>query len=150
MKLVKNERIHDLLFGTIDSVKSVIPLPLSFDEPAYIENHVTTISMGVSITLTGEIHAQLVIHGDTHVFQKLSETMFGMQLEGDMLTSFTGELGNMIAGNLSNYVSQKGLKTDITPPNFIFQEIKTHSSIHTVCAPVKLPDHSEFSLIIEL
>ena len=148
--MVKNDRIHDLLFGTMDSVKSVIPLPLSFDQPTYLESQESTISMGVSITITGEIQARLVIHGESDVFQKISETMFGMQLEGDMLQSFTGELGNMIAGNLSSYVSQKGLKTDITPPSIIFQEIKTHTSIHTVCAPVKLPDQSEFSLLIEL
>ncbi|WP_227521489.1 chemotaxis protein CheX [Bacillus alkalisoli] len=148
--MVKNDRIHDLLFGTIDSVKSVIPLTLSFEEPTIIENTMTSISMGVSIQLTGDLQAQLFIFGESDVFQKLSETMFGMQLEGEMLHSFTGELGNMIAGNLSNYVSQIGLKTDITPPSIIFQEIKTHSSLHTVCAPVKLPDHSKFSLMIEL
>lgn len=42
--------------------------------------------------------------------------MFGMNVEGDMLTSFTGELGNMIAGALSTIIANEGVKTNITSP----------------------------------
>lgn len=40
--------------------------------------------------------------------------MFGMPLEGAMLESFTGEFGNMIAGNLCTFTGQHDLELDIT------------------------------------
>ena len=34
------------------------------------------------------------------VIDKIGQAMFGMSIEGEMVESFTGELGNMVAGNL--------------------------------------------------
>lgn len=42
--------------------------------------------------------------------------MFGMPVENGLLISFTGELGNMIAGNLTTNAAEQGLEMDITPP----------------------------------
>ena len=42
--------------------------------------------------------------------------MYGMSLEGEMLVSFSGELGNMIAGTLSTSIGTKGIQTWITAP----------------------------------
>jgi len=52
-----------------------------------------------------------------------------------MLMSFSGELGNMIAGSLSTNIVAQGIKTDITSPT-ILQGSTTLSgydrAIHTV------------------
>ena len=42
--------------------------------------------------------------------------MFGMSIEGEMIESFTGELGNMVAGNLCTMLEKDGLILDISPP----------------------------------
>ena len=42
--------------------------------------------------------------------------MFGMSIEGEMIESFTGELGNMVAGNLCTILEKNGLILDISPP----------------------------------
>ena len=37
--------------------------------------------------------------------------MFGMSIEGEMIESFTGELGNMVAGNLCTVLEKNGLNS---------------------------------------
>lgn len=44
---------------------------------------------------------------------------FGMPVEEEMLASFSGELGNMLAGGLSTNIVQNGIKTDITSPTIM-------------------------------
>nr|WP_251027627.1 chemotaxis protein CheX [Bacillus sp. ISL-41] len=75
--------------------------------------------MGVIIGLTGDIKGKLVLSGVEDTFQGISEMMYGMRLEGAMLESFTGELGNMIGGNFSIMLSKINVSTDITAPTII-------------------------------
>ncbi|MBT2641702.1 chemotaxis protein CheX [Bacillus sp. ISL-41] len=77
------------------------------------------IHMGVIIGLTGDIKGKLVLSGVEDTFQGISEMMYGMRLEGAMLESFTGELGNMIGGNFSIMLSKINVSTDITAPTII-------------------------------
>ena len=42
--------------------------------------------------------------------------MFGMSIEREMVESFTGELGNMVAGNLCTILEKEGLIL-IFPPD---------------------------------
>ena len=49
------------------------------------------------IGITGDVKGLLVLEGNEIVFGGIGEAMFGMPLEGEMLGSFSGELGNMIA-----------------------------------------------------
>lgn len=74
------------------------------------------IEMGVIIGLTGTLNGKLVLNGMEATFQGISELMYGMKLEGPMLESFTGELGNMISGNFSIGLSQMNIPVDITAP----------------------------------
>lgn len=45
--------------------------------------------------------------------------MFGMPLEGEMLLSFSGELGNMIAGAISTNIADSGTDINITAPTIM-------------------------------
>ncbi len=53
------------------------------------------------------------------MFSHFGEKMFGMPLSTDMLDSFAGEFGNMIAGSLSTYLSSQDISTDITYPTVL-------------------------------
>lgn len=57
--------------------------------------------------------------GEEKLFSRLGEVMFGMEVNGDMLLSFSGEFGNMVAGNLSTFVVQDGYNINITTPSII-------------------------------
>lgn len=77
------------------------------------------IEMCAVIGLTGTLNGKLVLKGMEDTFQGISELMYGMKLEGPMLQSFTGELANMIGGNLSIGLSQMNIPVDITAPTIL-------------------------------
>ena len=74
------------------------------------------VQKGTSIGFVGSIQGKLVLAGAKETFQRIGEVMFGMTLEDEMLDSFVGELGNMIAGNFSTTLSVKNISTDISAP----------------------------------
>lgn len=104
-----------LLNGTITSMKNVIPLQINFQKPQASERSLK-LNFGVLIGITGEIKGKIILSASSGVFGSVGERMFGMPIEGEMLSSFSGELGNMIAGGMSTNVIESGIKTDITFP----------------------------------
>ncbi|RLL46685.1 chemotaxis protein CheX [Oceanobacillus piezotolerans] len=111
----RNRLVLHLLNGTSSSLKTIVPIQHKLSKPQLL-GKLIHFQFGVLIGFTGDVKGRLIIDGDQSVFQAVGESMFGMFLEGEMLTSFSGELGNMIAGNLSTNIIQNGLKTDITAP----------------------------------
>lgn len=114
----KNQHIFELINGTLSSVKNVIPVAHEVSKP-FNTNQPIAIEFGVLIGFIGDLCGKLVIKGDAGVFRSLGEVIFGMAVDGDMLTSLTGELGNMIAGGMSTHIAEKGMKTDITSPTIM-------------------------------
>lgn len=80
--------------------------------------------MGVLIGLVGDLKGRIIIDGSPKIFGAIGSGMFGMPLEGPMLESFTGEFGNMIAGNLCTFAGQHDLELDITPPTVLVGHTK--------------------------
>lgn len=149
-KLTLTKSTTDILNGTIESVKSVIPCELQIDQPNLIAEPFMQKSIGVLIGLTGDFRGRIIIDGSEEVFGKIGELMFGMFLEGEMLDSFSGELGNMIAGNLSTFVSQNGVDIDITPPTVLVGETKMYGFDKALCLPVSLNNIGSLSIILML
>lgn len=114
----KRIMIKELMNGSIESIKHVIPIEHKIKNLRRFEETLQ-LQIGVLIGITGDVKGQLVITSEAPVFSNIGETMFGMPLEGEMLSSFSGELGNMIAGSLSANVMEKGIHTDITPPTIL-------------------------------
>lgn len=136
MTLTKS--VTDILNGTIDAVKSVVPLEIQVEKPALFTQPFTQHSIGVLIGMTGDARGRIIIDGDHEVFGKIGEAMFGMVLEGEMLESFAGELGNMIAGNISTFVSQRGFEMDITPPTVLVGQTKVYGFTKAFRLPVTI------------
>lgn len=146
MVLTKN--VTDILNGTIDSVKSVLPFELAVDKPSLFTQPFTQHSIGVLIGMTGDIRGRIIIDGNEQVFGRIGEGMFGMALEGEMLESFAGELGNMIAGNLSTTISQKGFDMDITPPTVLVGETKFYGFEKAFRLPIHIQALGTIELIL--
>ncbi|GKU80946.1 chemotaxis protein CheX [Niallia sp. NCCP-28] len=138
----------EILNGTIESVKSVLPFEISIQKPLQISAPFFQKSFGVLIGITGDLRGRIIIDGNEHVFSKLGETMFGMLLEGEMLESFSGELGNMIAGNLSTFVSQNGIEMDITPPTVLIGETKMYGFDKALQLPIFLNELGTLNIIL--
>lgn len=117
-KQLNSKNITELLNGTIMMVKSIVPIEYDIIKPRLINEQVK-LTYGVLIGITGDVKAQLIITGSTSLFSLIGEKMYGMPLEGDMLFSFSGELGNMIAGGLSTNIAERGTVINITTPTII-------------------------------
>lgn len=115
---MKSEFVTILLNGTIDSLKKIIPIDHTIDKPK-LSNDSLKLEFGVLIGITGDVKGKLVLSGAPSIFGSIGEAMFGMPLQDEMLVSFSGELGNMLAGALSTSIVEKGVTTDITAPTIM-------------------------------
>ncbi|HEO8421269.1 chemotaxis protein CheX [Niallia sp. FSL W8-0635] len=140
----------EILNGTIEAVKGVIPCELQIARPALTGTPFVLKSLGVLIGITGDLRGRIIIDGDNQVFGKIGEVMFGMFLEGAMLESFSGELGNMIAGNLSTFVSQNGIEIDITPPTVLVGETKLSGFEKALSLPITLQNIGQLNIVLIL
>jgi chemotaxis protein CheX len=114
----KDQTVASFLDASLTAVQQVIPLSLSTSEPEQIHKPVK-IEFGVLIGITGDFKGKLLLSGNTDVFSSIGESMFGMALEGEMLLSFSGELGNMIAGGISTEATKHGIESNITAPTIM-------------------------------
>lgn len=121
MSTTMNEKtgiITDLLNATYKSLKSIVPVHYEMSKPRLLGKSLE-LQFGVLIGVTGDIKGRLILAGHREVFGAIGESMFGMPLDGEMLSSFSGELGNMIAGGISTTIVENDLKTDITAPTIM-------------------------------
>ncbi len=120
---MRTKSITSLLNGTNKALQTVVPLDYSISKPVLDKGHLF-VRYGVFIGITGDIKGKLVLIGEKDLFSSIGQVMFGTEVKDDMLISFSGELGNMIAGNLSTHVVEDGLNIDITAPSVITGEAK--------------------------
>ncbi|WP_102346510.1 chemotaxis protein CheX [Bacillus sp. Marseille-P3661] len=151
VKLALAEKVTHVINGTIESVKSVIPVPVTIGAPSMMIQPFEQNSIGVLIGMVGHIKGNVLIESDELTFGSLGEIMFGMLLEGEMLKSFTGELGNMLAGNLCTFIAQKGVEVDITPPTVIVGQSELYGVDQAYRVPVTIEGKGELqiTLIVE-
>lgn len=121
-----SKHIQTILNGTIHSLKTIIPMNIDVNSPSIVKEPYEQKEMGVLIGLVGDLKGRIIIDGSPEIFSGIGSAMFGMPLEGAMLESFTGELGNMIAGNLCTFAGQESLDLDITPPTVMVGKTKLY------------------------
>lgn len=146
--MVMNTHISFMLNGTIESVKTVIPFSIGVDKPSVIKKPLIRTPLGVLIEVTGSIKGRIIIEGNQHIFSKIGEAMFGMSLEGEMLDSFTGELGNMIAGHLATSIANKGVEMDITPPMLLVDYTHDEKYLRALSIPIHFTSVGSFTIIL--
>ena len=143
------EKVTNVLNGTIHSVRGIIPLTLDISKPVLMTQPLEQTDIGVLIGMVGDVRGRLILESDKKTIGILGEAMFGMPLEGEMLQSFTGELGNMLAGNLSTNVYQNsGIEIDITPPTVMDGQAKVYGFDRAFRVPVKVEDKGELQIIL--
>lgn len=121
-----SKHIQTILNGTIQALKTIIPLEITMGAPAMTTEPYEQQEMGVLIGIVGDLKGRIILDSTPASFSNIGNMMFGMPLEGEMLESFTGEFGNMMAGNLCTQVGQNGLELDITPPTVMVGHTKLY------------------------
>lgn len=114
----KSQVITVLLNGTILALKTIVPTHYELTKPKLLGTSLH-LQFGILIGITGDIKARLILMGNPITFSTIAHSMFGMELEGEMLASFSGELGNMLAGSISTHIVNSGIQTDITAPTIM-------------------------------
>lgn len=125
-----SKNIQTILNGTIYAFKSILPMEINIGAPSLTTEPYIQQEMGVLIGLIGDLKGRVIIDGSPITFGNVGAAMFGMPLEGEMLESFTGEFGNMIAGNLCTHAGQNDLELDITPPTVMVGNTKLYGFQH--------------------
>ncbi len=115
---LKKDTITDILNGVSISATNIIPLSHQTSQPS-LWGQSLQIDNGVLIGIVGDVSGRILFTAERNVFASIGETMFGMVIEGEMLSSFSGELGNMIAAGLSSHIADLGIATDITSPTIM-------------------------------
>lgn len=110
--------LEDLQGGILDSIKQIVPIPYEDVSTPTVQTEIT-LKYGVLVGVTGSIKGKILYKADADVFGSIGELMFGMALEGEMLKSFSGELGNMISGGVCTNIFSKGVTIDITAPTIM-------------------------------
>ncbi|MFC4387107.1 chemotaxis protein CheX [Gracilibacillus marinus] len=113
-----NEMIKELYNGSVQSINNIVPIPHDFKPPKIVVEPLH-VEYGVLIGFSGSFKGDLLIQANHGVFGAVGEALYGMQLSEEMLDSFSGELGNMVAGGISTYLASNAIETDITHPTII-------------------------------
>lgn len=145
-----SKHIQTILNGTIQSLKSVIPIAMDIKSPSLMVQPFEQKEMGVLIGIIGDIKGRIIIDSSAESFSAIGATMFGMPLEGEMLESFTGELGNMVAGNICTSVAGNGVEIDITPPTVIVGTTRLFGFQHAFKLPIEIENVGEMTIILTI
>src|SRR5690625_237128 len=116
-----NERtsvVTTLLNATISTIKTVVPIDSQIKKPLLLKEDFY-LNFDVLIGITADMKGKLVFTGEASTFSSVGERMYGMTLEGEMLQSFSGELGNMIAGGISTNLAEHETEIMITTPTIL-------------------------------
>lgn len=144
--MIANAMLNHILNETVNTIKAIIPGMMTIHHPAKMTSLAISESFAVSIVMKGDIRGKLLIHGNENAFGIIGKQMFGMELVGDMLQSFTGEFGNMIAGNLSTNFSHNNIFMDISTPRVSYR-IKDHITFqHAINIPISLNEEESFQI----
>ncbi|QQE79268.1 chemotaxis protein CheX [Alicyclobacillus sp. SO9] len=142
--------VTEILNSTLDAVTTVISSPVNLGAPELLKNAIHQPEMGVLIGIAGDYPSRLIIEAKRDVYSTLAASMYGMALEGEMLESFVGEIGNMVGGNMCTNMSERGMLLEVTPPTVLVGQTKL-SGFHTalsVAGTVESVGDMRISLLI--
>lgn len=142
--------IHTILNSSIVSLKTLLPMTVDIHSPSLLKEPYFQKEMGVLIGLLGDFKGRIIIDSKSTTFSAIGSQMFGMPLEGKMLESFTGEFGNMFAGNLCTQVGQHSLELDITPPTVMVGTTKLYGFDKAFRLPATIKNVGELNILFTI
>lgn len=145
-----SKHIQTILNGTIHALKSILPMNIDVKSPTITSEPYEQHEMGVLIGIIGDIKGRVIIDSSPSTFGAIGGAMFGMPLEGEMLESFTGEFGNMIAGNLCTHAGQNDLELDITPPTVMVGKTKLYGFQHAFRLPATIDGVGTITILLTI
>lgn len=143
-------QMQTLLNGTISAFKMIFPDKVSIQPPTLSNEPQNQLEMGVLISIIGDVNGRLILDGTPDIFSKIGESMYGMKLEGDILESFVGEFGNIIAGKICIFSAENNFDLDITPPTVMNGHTHLSGFTQTIRMPISLLDFGSIHLLLAI
>ncbi|MCI0184463.1 chemotaxis protein CheX [Sulfoacidibacillus ferrooxidans] len=141
-----NQQIFHLINGAIETVNEVIPVPLTRQQARRVASPLQQHDLGVLVSFLGDIKGQLIYMFSNEYAKQFSKEMFEMELEGDMLDSFVGELGNMLSGNWATRISAT-VRVEIAPPVVLKGSTQLSTTASAFLVPF-LGSYGEFQMYV--
>lgn len=145
-----SKNVQMILNGTISSLTTVIPVKLDVLAPSLTVQPYEQKELSVLIGLIGGIKGRLIIDTSVEAVSTIGQAMFGMTIEGEMVESFTGELGNMVAGNLCTLLEKDGFILDISPPTVMTGTTKLFGFKQAFKLPVVLEGGTKLTVLLTI
>ncbi|KGR90505.1 chemotaxis protein CheX [Ureibacillus massiliensis 4400831 = CIP 108448 = CCUG 49529] len=145
-----SNNIQLILDGTIHAIKTIVPMDVNIQPYTLMNEPYVQQEIGVLIGLIGDFKGRIIIDSSLSTFSEIGSNMFGMPLEGIMLESFTGEFGNMIAGNLCTYIESKSVNIDITPPTVMVGNTKLYGFETAYRLPITIDGIGSITILFTL
>jgi chemotaxis protein CheX len=140
--------LQNLLLDSVRvSIGNIIPRPLSQDEVLTTSDPIAKDEIGVSINFTNSEYT-MILDGQRVVFSRMSEAIFGMYMEGEMLDSCVSEIANIIAGGTTTILGAQGVLLDITTPSLLQDNFHFDGDTNKVTLPISIETVGDIRVVL--
>ncbi|MBQ0139683.1 MAG: chemotaxis protein CheX [Kurthia sp.] len=139
-----------LLNGTISAFKEILPNQVTVQAPKPFNLPHAHLNYCVLVGMVGDVKARIIIDADQSLFAKLCQSLYGFELDGDLLESFVGEFGNMVAGKLCSFSATDNIQLDITTPTVMIGETQIPMIQHTFSLPISIATIGDVNLLLTI
>lgn len=142
--------IQLILNHMMRSLKEVIPFNVDVSAPTVTPEPYIQKEISVLIGLVGDTKGRILIDTTLDTMKEVGREMFKMDISDEFVESLSGEIGNMLAGNLSVGLESDKVMTDITTPTVMTGSAKFHGFGKALTLPVLLNGEEKIKVLIML
>lgn len=142
--------IQLILNHMIRSLKEVLPVKVDISGPTITPEPFIQKELTVLIGMVGDTKGRLIIDTTLDAMRTIGYEMFKMEVSDEMIESLSGEVGNMLAGNLSVGLERDAFLIDITTPTVMTGTSKIHGFGKAITLPVTLNDQHTMKVLVIL
>lgn len=141
-------KMQNLLLDSVRvSIGNIMPQPLNQAEVSISNEPLSKDEIGVSIQFTNSEY-RMILDGQREVFSRMSEAIFGMYMEGEMLDSCVSEIANIIAGGTTTILGEKGVALDITPPSLLQDSFNFNEQANKLTLPISIQTVGDIRVVL--
>lgn len=142
------QNLQNLLLDSVKvSIGNMIPQTLDQGEVSTSNEVINKDEIGVSINFTNSDYS-MILDGQRVVFSRMSEAIFGMYMEGEMLDSCVSEIANIIAGGTTTILGQQGVSLDITTPSLLQDDFQIDGQTDKTTLPISIETVGDIRVVL--
>lgn len=142
--------IQKVLNGAISSLSTIVPVKFDVLSPVLTAQPYEQKELSVLVNIVGAFKGRLILDTNIEIINIIGQSMFGMNIEGEMVESFTGELGNMVAGNLCTVLEKDDFILDISTPTVMAGETKFYGFKQAFKLPIRFESGSIMNILLTI